>query len=294
VSQRKELYQGTRTQIEKEQKQQADQWEQTAGELVHTREYQLKLLSREWSNRFDQLNYMILRINKHADSLFELSVLNSTENVREQIYIDKTSSCGHRETIRIRNYVWGDQAQTSTIDNKLVSPEGVDLLDAFDLRPPESLKKTSIRKLEQDVHPCKSDKWSLELRLTDIPFQPVLSTCRDVQQYFPYLWISFGDKLESAVKMRKPEWWWQLSQHGKMADGTKWKSAFTLKYPSKDSAIGGVEEPLPRGEWSVRIYASNNGLGDWNPTTLIKFDHFYENLLNEFGSAEEWPCPPTS
>ena len=268
----------------------ADEWEHSRGETVFTREYQIKLNSTQWKNRKNQLNFVVKTINEYADGLFYISQNKGEENVREQIYIDKTSNCGHKETIRIRNYLWGFQKNKSTIDNKYVSQEGLDLLHPINLFAPKKLNKTSIMKIEQDVHPCKDDKWSKELRLTDVPFQPYFNFCKEIKEYFPYLWIDFDEFGDNTVKMRKPEFWWQFSNHGFLIDGTKWKSAFTLKYSSYDDAVHGITEPLPRGEWSIRIYATDEGRGAWDYEIVDLFDHFYLDMLGEFGSDNEWPC----
>jgi hypothetical protein len=103
-----------------------------------------------------------------------------------------------------------------------------------------------------DIHPCKSDKWSKETRVTDVEFAPLIRTCGDVRQYLD-LWDNFPNKYNEPVKMRNPEWWWQLSQHGRLSDGTKWKSAFTLRYSSLRHAIFSTEAPSPRYERKLKL-----------------------------------------
>ena len=223
----------------------ADEWEHTGGLLVNTREYQLKLNSEDWKDRYKTLDDFIRKISSLSEGLILLDKHYSQENVREQIYIDKTDRCGRTESIRIRNYVSGYQKGTSTIDLKYVSQNSKENILSKNITVKDEFKETSIFKLEQDVHPCKSNKWSKELRITDIPFQPIFQYCYQIKNIFPFLW-NYSETLDLEVKMRNPEYWWQFSQHGRLYDGSKWKSAFTLKYNSINDAINSYVEPLPR------------------------------------------------
>lgn len=269
----------------------ADEWEQTGGQLVHTQEYQLKLFQAEWRNRTARLETFLSTISSYSKPWFTLSRQASKENIREQIFVDHTKRCGERYSFRIRNYIWGDDIGTSTIDVKVVSNnEGIELVEtATNLDPSPAVRASSILKLEKDVHPCKADKWSKETRITDVVFRPQVSTCQDLSDFFPDLWKDYPHLQNQEVSMREPEWWWQLSQHGRFSDGTKWKSAFTLRYDSLEEAKVGYD-PKQRGEWSLRIYASDEGRGPWNEPLVDEINKLYFRLVEALGSDKEWPC----
>ncbi len=66
--------------------------------------------------------------------------------------------------------------------------------------------------------------------------------------------------------------------------GTRCESTFTLKYKSLDDAI--QDKNPSYGEWSLRIYATNDGLGDWDNTIVTTVNNMYQQMLNIIGDPE--------
>jgi hypothetical protein len=125
-----------------------DEWEISGPQPVETREYQLKLNSEEWLDRDAHLSDFINTFN-NISSFIKLSLEESQENAREQIYIDRTENCGKVHTIRIRNYMWGFQAGFSSIDVKTVSQQGIESVIDKSMSPMKNKAATSIQKLEK-------------------------------------------------------------------------------------------------------------------------------------------------
>ena len=241
----------------------ADEWEHTRGVMVHTKEYQVKLRSFDWEDRKAQAKRFLHKMKELSEGMFPFSWSASQEDVREQYHLGKISNCGRKHALRLRRYVWGHQLNTSSLDCKMSSREGRDSVFQQKIGTSETHLATSIHKFEQgctaqnsamrthsllssDIHPCRPVKWSQEFRVTDVPFDKKLCTCKDLLEYFPELWNGKTEDEEAPVSQGTPEIWWQLEQHGRLADKTMWKSAVTLKYNSIAEAIAGVTEPLPR------------------------------------------------
>ena len=55
-----------------------------------------------------------------------------------------------------------------------------------------------------------------------------------------------------------------------------------------------TEKGLPshsrRGEWSLRIYASEDGRGAWKNIVVDATEEFYLRAIQHFGDDNEWPC----
>ena len=129
----------------------ADEWEHSNGAIVHAQEYQLKLDSRLWTYRDQYLNEFLKTLNDLAEGLFRFSLFDSVENVRTQSYVDDTTGCGKKKSVRIRNYIWGFQSGFSTVDIKSISQEGIESVIDEALDPNPSLLATSIQKLEKGI-----------------------------------------------------------------------------------------------------------------------------------------------
>lgn len=297
----------------------ADAWEASGGEVVTTKEFQLKLNAREWSDRRTAVASFLSALGRltpfggeeWGESDSERGSDRESEwgegeresggvvaggGVRLQEHFD-TAQCGADRSLRMRRYTRGEGAGGATLDVKVVSQHGLRRLlgaDFLDVAP--ALAAAAVQKTEQDVHPCKADKWSREARVLGLAAAAPPLSCAAALRYFPALWPE-GEgegEGEAALPVRRREWWWSRAAAGRLPPplGLRWRAAFTLKYASEAEACAGATPPAPRGEWSLRVWSDADGLGPWPPAAEAALQAWYEALLLDLGSEGEWPCPP--
>jgi hypothetical protein len=69
--------------------------------------------------------------------------------------------------------------------------------------------------------------------------------------------------------------------------GTRCESTVTLKYSSVSDAISGKNPSY--GEWSLRIYSTDDGLGDWDSVVVAAVSNMYQQMLTQVGDPD-FPC----
>jgi len=274
-----------------------DPFEISNERVFASKEYQLEFNPRDWIDREEGLRRYMEKINL----FYGLNITrdNGLESVRiESNYV--SAECGRGRVVRVRDYVWGHLANESTVDIKVVSQEGKEGIDRrikdFDPTSPSvKYTKGAIQKLEQDMHPCKDFKWSRETRITNIPFLFTPKTCSDVVDIWPNAftpnYIPESKASRPVIKDKLIKSWWVLTHSGRFPNGNKFKSAFTLAYTSTAAAIAGKSKPSTNGEWSLRVWADDDGFGSWDQDFLAWIWKGYVSLLDIFGSGHEWPCP---
>ena len=257
-------------------------------ELEMTAEFQMTLNSDAWKIRNDMLftffNYF------EQISGFPFSEHDIVQNYRIQTYFhpDNCSAGKWDMEFRLRNYVWGPAANTTTLDAKIGDISYTEGLIA-PLEPSDDLLKDSFQKLEHDVHPCDK-KYSRESRVQGIPFQPIIKTCGDLHRYYPYIWSD--DTAHKTATETTPGYWYTGVYEGNFSNGVKFKSDITLKYDTLEMVYNDntVSNPPPTGEFSLRIWSTHVGHGPWNETSFNEISEWHQLLLKQFGSPGDYPC----
>lgn len=274
-----------------------DLFESSDGRIFESKEYQLELNSSQWENRDLGVKMYLERINQFLG--LNLTRENGQESVRVEAHYG-TGECGRGRPVRVRDYVWGHLANETTVDMKMISTNGKEgvlkRIESFDPTiPSPKYSRGAIQKLEQDMHPCKDFKWSRETRITNVPFRFFPANCASVAEIWPDAFRpKYDPNVHATMRVYKEKLvkiWWTLTHSGRLPSGNKFKSAFTLNYNTENSAIYGTTKPGLNSEWSLRVWADEDGFGSWDQNTLDRIWKAYVNLLDTFGSGHEWPCP---
>merc|ERR1712137_711818 len=147
------------------------------------------------------------------------------------------------------------------------------------------------QKYEWDVHPCKI-KYSLEARL-QVPFETDLKQCWELADMFPRAKQKIPEEsLENYLTHNDlyTGWWYEFEQYGTLPDGiTDYKTSITLEYSSKEDALDGNVTPIGTPEWSIRIWSSNHGTGQWYHPSVLDINRKYFKIVEFFGTPD-YPC----
>lgn len=87
-------------------------------------------------------------------------------------------------------------------------------------------------------------------------------------------------------------YYWQLSQLDKLPNGLSYKITFTFMYKSLKDAFSGKAEPKKDGEFSIRLYAANNGRSrHFDEEHLRIVNDLYEELIwSDWNVDPEMDC----
>lgn len=161
---------------------------------------------------------------------------------------------------------------------------------------------------QPDMHRC-GFKYSRETRIF-LKQAPDIKTCHDIMHLYPWLnptmppeqqaepltigylerWYVFdhvaylysapGEALNTehpnviAGGLNEPD----LSEGRR---GMRCESTITIKYPSYENFL--AQKRTIFGEWSLRIYSTDDGLGEWDDTIVAVIDRLHREIINEFG-----------
>ena len=256
-----------------------------------TREYQMKVFSKSFINRTEGVAY----INEVLADVFDIPILRESGNatIRFQ-YIMDTDNCKKAFNPRIRRYYSVIKDGNVTLDiksstygtegpEKIISQGGWQIFDDF--------KEGSLQKFEWDIHPCKI-KYSLESRV-NIPIDMRMLTCGDLAKIYKRVDAAVNDDNrdnEFTWNSLFSGWWYELEYRGFLWDGiTEFKTALTLEYNTKEDAEIGMTKPINAAEWSIRVWSTNHGTGQWPLETLKTLNHRYFEALEALGSPD-FPC----
>ena len=255
-------------------------------ELESTAEFQMVLYPSVWKNRDKALNDFF----SYFQSISGFPFLSKPiiENQRTQYYIHINDCKPYVDAgLRLRNYIWGPDQGNSTLDSKVESCHYDDCIVA-PLQPSDKYSKDAFQKVEHDVHPCSS-KYSRETRVDGIPFKPNFLFCKDVYEFYPYLWDTKHNN--ERLGFTALEYWYTGVYEGVFSNGAKFKSDVTIQYNSLEEMQKGNILDTVTGEYSLRIWSTHNGYGPWNQTTFDEVSGWHQQLCKKFGSYGDYPCP---
>ena len=294
--------------------------------LRNTSEYQITLDMKAVGNNRTVIISKILSILSNFTGL-PFDANNGAEAVRNQHVVnDVKSSCVDGPQIRVRDYVTGPKTGGTTVDikgnsgsNKQGSVDfpyypGPAFPDSPYSEPEGNPAPSSFQKVEKDVHPCDF-KYSRETRIF-FEYPPAIETCHDLLHMFPWAFPNLpANKQDNKLSTGTIEHWWVLehsaylySSEGKAQGtqhpgvistgegeedttkghtGTRCESTVTLKYSSVSDAVSGKNPSY--GEWSLRIYSTDDGLGDWDSVVVAAVSNMYQQMLTQVGDPD-FPC----
>ena len=201
-------------------------WEELiSDETMKTKEYQLRIYPHYWANRTAAVTEFFQYLEEITSlpflSTFKKSIrVQHSYNLRKCFPEETTDKLTKDDviTLRIRQYVYGDDKGIITIDGKISADKNFNFVNKFNiLQPNPKYANISAQKIEQDIHPCH-DNHSREIKLkfnTTLISPPNLRDeendnenekrlkkkypdlysikyCTDVQEFFPYFFKEYG------------------------------------------------------------------------------------------------------
>eukprot|EP01095_Lingulamoeba_sp_RSL-Kostka_P008213 TRINITY_DN2708_c4_g1_i2.p1 TRINITY_DN2708_c4_g1~~TRINITY_DN2708_c4_g1_i2.p1 ORF type:complete len:396 (-),score=98.72 TRINITY_DN2708_c4_g1_i2:237-1424(-) len=282
------------------------------GDIYSSREYQIRLSPSKFKNkrRSDVVKEYVNSINEFAGESL-LTHDKSEENIRKERILLKPV-CPKAEFARERKYVVGPKKGDTSIDikyrtNILTKEDNLDdilyKLNISPLHPNDFYANTTLQKIEQDFHPCKSRLsretriWVNEIIEGNKDNNWLLQECRDIVHFFPYAFddlLPFTEKeLNKKVipKNTLISTTWSLAHFTEISD-CMMKTEFTIDYGSVPDAIDELGEIVGNhSEFSIRIF--NNPIKDistFSNECINAVESIYVQLVNKYGSYEELPC----
>jgi hypothetical protein len=212
----------------------------------------------------------------------------------------KTSKCGHTYSeLRSRDVLYStfpDFVETTVFTLKENTGEdGAGDASKTKYLPAEDYAEGSVQKVEEDVHPCKHKYSRKSMVVSNVEFGQQLETCQQINEIYPNAFDQQDDD-SKKVKLHSTSYWWVKSIEGFLPEtdgwaGTHFKIAFTLIYDDEETARTGSVKPHGETEWSIRLWSSEDGHGNWEESVVEKMASTYVAMLEEFGSDESsYPC----
>lgn len=266
-------------------------------DIVTTREYQVSLYPKRFRNRDNGVDEMLVFLEPYLG--VSLRHAGNLTIWREHHY--KTSKCGGHSysELRSRDVLYStfpDFVETTVFTLKEnTGKNGAGKASETKYLPSDAYAEGSVQKVEEDVHPCKHKFSRKSMVVSNVEFGETIDTCQGLQQIYPHAYNEQEDDTQK-VTLHSTSYWWVKSIEGFLPETDGWekthfKIAFTLIYDDEESARTGAVLPHGETEWSIRLWSSEDGHGNWEEGVLKNMADTYVALLEEFGSDESsYPC----
>ena len=253
--------------------------------MKNTTEMQIDLKDYDtWIDRDAKMDDWIATMNKHSNYL-DTSNAVITNTVRKQYEID-AGSCKSDIEYRVREFSdWEDGHGEATIDSK-VNDKDMSIACTAPIAPGPSYLATSSEKCELDRHECcRDDKYSREGRIHFAPgTYSFPKQCSDMAELYPGQFENLDEEhMNKSPSKGSTSYWYERKYIGYM-DDSKYEITFAIRYHSLEKAEAGDIEHPNQGEWSIRLYALNDGFSEkWNDDVYDDTLDLYDTLVNIYG-----------
>ena len=245
----------------------------------NTREYQIGDFKNmtDYIDRERMAQLWVDAVNNSSDYL-NIDYSLGKKAIRGE-YSVSVEKCNVDTYIRVREYIQGELAGTSTMDIK-----GNSKLHwracVYPYWPALEYFPISSQKCEKDLHVC-DHKYSRETRISLNTSTPLFNTCNDVFKYYPFAGC---DNMDNAITANTPLYWWVYSYKG-LVGTSAYEISLTLRYASSAAAITGNEKPTD-AEWSVRISTMYNGQSEqWDDMFVDDIESTWQSLIDIFSET---------
>jgi len=143
-------------------------------------------------------------------------------------------------------------------------------------------------------------------------YYPSIKTCHDILHLFPWVFPNIKpSQRDNGLNPGGESYWWIFEHSAYLyfspdsaldtdhpnvvageegaldlsssRSGIRCESTFTLNYRTLEDAFT-AHNPLS-GEWSLRVYATDDGLGDWDTSVIQVVDNMYQQMLLIFDNS---------